>query len=384
MKINTVRRLAAATAVVATSTVALAACGSSGAGHASQKSDISAAQAHLTEYANGKTPTAPTAIAKMPDLKGKTVWWVPLSNNIPIIQQTGQALSAALQQVGATVHVCDGNLVPTTIGSCLTSAANQGASAVVTGFVDYAMIPAAFDTLQAEHIPTLIAGEPPSDGKTDTSTLAFYSYSALSDLREQLAADWAIADSKGSANALLIRMTDSSATLENAAAAQQEFQTNCSGCTVTTVDMATKNMDRLQSTVSAALVSHPNIDYVVAPLDTDTPQISQAIGSAGRTGKVKVAADGVQYAGLQLVQSDSLSADVGDSIEYSGWSIGDALLRLLAGEKVGKLDDGTLKVFTAGNVKSLDVTASAAGGSDWYGGAAWKQDFLTAWGVKGQ
>lgn len=388
MRLSTSPRVVFATVIVAAAALALTACSESSsastgdsASSSSGSATTAVAQQNLAKYLDGATPSTPATIAKMPDLKGKTVWWVPLSNNIPIIQQTGQGLAAALKKVGATMHVCDGNLVPTTIGSCLTSAANQGAAAVVTGFIDYSMIPSAFDALQAKKIPTVIAGEPPSDNKTDDSTLAFFPFTDLSNKRMTLAADWAINDSKGKGNILVIRLTDSQATLGNAAAVMQEIKTNCSGCTTEEMDTSTATLSRLQSAVSSELVSNPNIGYVLAPLDTDAPVITAALSTVGKAGKVKIVASGVQFSALQLVVSGSLSADVGDSVEYTGWEVADGLFRLMAGEQVGSLDDGTLKVFTADNVKGLKVTAKEAGTSDWYGGEAWKKGFQTAWGV---
>lgn len=391
MRASTSPTAALAVAVMAAAALALAACSGSSAASTSdsnasaQSPGVVAATASLNKFSSptGAAGATPAAIANMPDLTGKTVWWVPASNSVPIMKAAGDDLAEALKQVGAKEHVCDGNFVPTAISACLNQAVAQKPAAVVTGWVDYAMVPTAFDALQKAGVPTLIGGESPDDHKSDSGSLAFYPNVGPGILRVSIGADWIIKNSGGKADVMLLRMTDNAATLQVAAGAKAELTKNCPDCKVTTVDMATANLNRVPSAVSAALVSNPNIDYIIVMLDTDMPQVTEGINSAGRQGKVQVVAAGADQEGLQLLQQggSAMKIDVGDSNEYTGWGLADGLFRLMAGENPGALDNGSLKVFTPQNVKNLDLSAANSETSAWFGGDAWKQGFLTAWGV---
>ena len=168
------------------------------ASSASTDSGLAHAQAELTKYEATRNTFAEIAkIANVPNLKGKTVWYIPIGNSVPILSTIGTGMSAALATLGANVHVCDGNFLPTTIASCMNTAANQGADAVVTGFVDYALIPTAFNNLVSHHIPVLVGGEQPSGGRKTDKQLAFFDVSAEAQQAFKLMSDAVVADSKG-------------------------------------------------------------------------------------------------------------------------------------------------------------------------------------------
>ena len=57
---------------------------------------------------------------------------------------------------------------------------------MVTGFVDYQLVPTAFNNLVAHHIPVLVAGETPDGGKTSTAQLGFYPARPADDLMQKL------------------------------------------------------------------------------------------------------------------------------------------------------------------------------------------------------
>lgn len=386
---TTMTRMASA-ATLGLAAAALAACGSTAASagsttnstNSTASSASGAAQAVVAKYSQAAKPGKIAAIKNMPDLHGKTVWWVPISNTVPIIAATGNGLQEALQKAGATMHTCDGNFVPTAIANCMSQAASQGAAAVVTGFFDYSMVPTAFQNLVSHKIPTLVFSESPSGGASDGQYLAFQPDEGMVDTRAYLPADWAIADGGQNTTILSLRMTDSSVTQQMETTLAAEVKKNCPACGFKETDISTANLDRAPSAISAALVSDPDIKYIVVPLDTDLPQVISGVNSAGKQGKVKIVAVGASTSGLQAVKSGTLAADVSDDPEFVGWSAADGLFRLMAGESVPPVGLGTMKIFTQQNVQSLSLTDAGFRTSDWYDGNGWTQQFLTAWGVK--
>jgi ABC-type sugar transport system substrate-binding protein len=314
-------------------------------------------------------------------LKGKTVWYVPIGSAIPTLAAIGTAMQAAFSKVGITLHTCDGKLLPTDIATCLSEAATQGADGVVTAFIDYTLVPNAFNNLVAHHIPVLVAGEQPDGGKTSSSTLGFYSTRATDNLTQKLTMESIISDSNGAAKILYFGVTDSPETEEEAAYAKSFVQQNCSGCTFTEVDYNTAAIGKLPSQVSAALISNPNTTYVACETDLCAPNAVEGIQTAGYTNKVKLTSANGNLDSLQRIKSgDVQSSDAGVSSTYFGWQFADGVLRMLGGSAPVSTVT-VVRVFDKSNVGSLTLTPAAYQTNDWYGSDAYEQTFLSGWGV---
>ncbi|MDP9091608.1 MAG: substrate-binding domain-containing protein [Actinomycetota bacterium] len=345
--------------------------------------NVAYAKSQLTKYDAGLPVPTIDKIANMPSLKGKTVWYIPFGNSIPILATVGQSINSALSKLGAQEHVCDGNFLPTAVAQCMSQAVSQGAYAVITGFIDYSLVPTAYENLVAHKIPVVVAGEAPSDNRSSDASLAFFDTSSEPKLFEQLQADTAIADSNGKANILDMNLTDSSATQQATAAAKAEVSQHCPGCTFTEADMSTSKLSVVPSAVSAALVSHPNIDYLLVPNDAFVAPIIAGIQSAGRASKVKVISSGGDLAGLQRIKANNFQiSDSSNSPVYIGWMFTNALIRLLAGEAPIAGNAGTTKIFSKSNVGTLSLTPAKYGSDDWYIGSDWQKQFLAAWGAQ--
>jgi len=341
------------------------------------------AEAELAKYSGLRnTYGTPVPVSNVPDLHGKNVWYVPIGSGVPVLTTIGDAMTAALGKLGATVHVCDGKFQPTTVASCMQTAVTQGANAVVTGFVDYNSEPSAYQSVIAKGIPVLVGGEAPPSGVSASKDLGFFNPAGLTHTAFDLMSDAAIADSNGAANVLVVRLTDSSDTVGNSDAGIAELQAHCPQCTVTTLDTLTANVSQLGSAISAKLAANPAINYLILPQDAFFEAALPGIQSAGFTDKLKVITAGGTTAGLEAVKDGEIAYDIGQGADYNGWGFADATVRLLAGATIQPENDGAVRVFSKANVGSLDLTDADYDGTVWYGGSQWQQDFLSAWGVK--
>lgn len=394
-----VRNRVTALSAAALAAALLAACSSSGnstgtgnganAGTSTQSSaagtndGVAYAKAELAKFEGTRdTYGTPVPVSGVPSLNGKTIWYTPIGTGVPVLASIGTAMADALGKLGAKVHVCDGKFQPTTVASCMSTAVTQGASAVVTGFVDYASAPSAFQGIVAKGIPVLVGGEAPPAGVTPTKDLGFFDPSGLTHTAFKLMSDAAIADSNGTANVLVVRLTDSSDTSGNSDAGIAELKQHCAKCTVTTVDSLTSDMSKLGSAISAKLAANPDIRYLILPQDAFFQAALPGIQSAGFTNKLKVIAAGGTTAGLQAVKAGQIAYDIGQGAIYNGWGFADATVRLLAGAKIQPENDGAVRVFEKSNVGSLDLTDANYNSSAWYGGTQWQGDFLKAWGAQ--
>lgn len=371
--------------------IGLAACSSSSGGSqvsaaptasGTAGAGLAYAKAQVAKYSSASVPPPVTPLAHVPDLKGKTVWYIPLVAVVPVISVTGNAMADALGKLGATVHTCDGAALPTTIAGCMNEAISQHAAAVVTGFFDYTLVPAGFQELAKAHIPVLVGGAAPSGGQTSNTSLAFFDTTQASDFRSALAADTVIADSDGKGDVLVTRLTDSSTTKAAAQATLNELSARCPDCTVHTVDITSADLSKYPAAVSSALASDPNTGYLVPPVDAYDSQAMAGIRSAGFAGKVKIVTLGAALSGLQEVSAGTALADISNSVVFQGWAFANALLQMLSGQVPAPMGDATMRIFTRANATGLKLTPTEYGTNDWFGNGSLEQGFLTAWGVK--
>jgi ribose transport system substrate-binding protein len=379
--------LVAGTAVIA---LLATACGSSGSTTTSptgssgstSSASLDKIQSELATYTSAVSKYAAVApVSGVSALKGKTVWYIPIGSAIPTLAAIGTAMQTALGKAGITMHTCDGKLLPTDIATCLSQAASQGADGVVTAFIDYTLVPNAFDNLAAHHIPVLIAGEQPDGGKTSTSQLGFYSTRATDDLTQKLSMESIISDSNGSAKILYVGVTDSPETEQEAAYAKSFVEQNCPGCKFTEVDYNTAAISKLPSQVSASLISNPDTTYVACETDLCAPNAVSGIKTAGYANKVKLTSANGNLDSLQRIGAGDVQfSDVGVSSTYFGWQFTDGLLRMLTG-KPAISTVTVVRAFNKDNVGDLTLTPAAYSTNAWYGSDAYEQTFLSAWGV---
>lgn len=379
------RRAALVTAVVLTMT---AACGAgetkTEAGGTTDSSTVDDARAIVEKYSPATTsyPSIETIPGGVADLKGKTVWFVPIGAAVPGLRLFGEAMGQAFDKIGIDVRICDGKFVPNAIAACLEQAATSDADAVVTAYVDYGLVPTAFDRLVDADIPVLVAGAAAPEGTKNTPQLSFDDTAPDQDLSEQLAASAIIADGDGKADILYVGPIDSPNVTGVGDRAVKYIEDSCAGCTVSRVTYNTASLDKLPSQVSAAVIKDPKISYVLTQVDAATTPAVNGVQSAGAIDRVRFATAGADLAGLQDVKAGGrLFADAGYSLVYAGWRFGDGILRMMTGG-VPVTDSSVLRLFTGENVKDLDLTPAGYASNNWYGDDSFEQTFLAAWGVK--
>ena len=121
-------------------------------------------------------------------------------------------MPGSASEVGATASICDGKFTPTAVADCLKQAGDQGADAVVSLFIDYAMAGTAFDALAAKGVPVLIGGVEPTGGRESDDTLAFYDNTGRVGKLYDAMSMSALAQGGEDTNALWLRLMDSTTT----------------------------------------------------------------------------------------------------------------------------------------------------------------------------
>ncbi|MDN4174065.1 sugar ABC transporter substrate-binding protein [Nocardioides sp. SOB77] len=348
----------------------------SASGIAQAKEAVEALRAAVTEY-----PEEP-ALSSTPDLAGKKVTVIPLGDNIPVIHGVAVGIQDAMEAVGATATICDGKFTPTAVADCLKQAGDQGADAVVSLFIDYAMAGTAFDALADRGVPVLIGGVEPTGGRESDETLAFYDNTGRVGKLYDAMSMSALAQGGEDTNVLWLRLMDSTTTREASEQGVATFEELCPTCGIATADFTTANLDKLPSAVSAAMVANPDTNTLIVPVDSFVPPAMQGLQSSGKADQVRVFSSSSDLAGLQRVRDGQQASDLGTPVIYEGWKYANGLMQLLAGDEVRPADAMVTRDFVADNVGDLELTDDAYFTPDWFGDDRFKDAFLEAWGVE--
>jgi ribose transport system substrate-binding protein len=376
-----VAAIALAAACSSSSSPSSSPSGGSNAGGSTPAADAGVAHAKAAVAAAEKQSTYPVPTAKLTGvsgLRGKTVYYVPITQQAPQFATTAAALKQALASAGVSLQVCNGNSNPSQVSACISQAAGARAGAIVTDSIPYAMAANALNAAQAKGIPVIITDQVADSAHPASKSLAYLYDPGTSQLVE--AADWIIADSAGKAKVLINESTDSPSTLAYVAAAQAEFRKYCSGCTVTINKISSANFSLIGSSTSSALLSNPGTDYVMPEFEQYLQPTTGGIQQSGKAASIKVVTSAAQIDSLQELKAKQLAAAAGQSAGYQGWVDADAALRMMAKQTIPPTKVPT-RLFTTGNIAALTLTDAAQTSGAWYGPTSYQQAYKTLWGL---
>jgi ribose transport system substrate-binding protein len=348
---------------------------------------VQRAEAQVTQFeqAAAYQPAGRPLTGVRAALAGKTVYYVPIDQQVPIFPVVESGLSQALASVGASLHVCDGGGTPTATTTCLNQAAAAGAAAVITDSIPFGFAQQGFLALEKHHIPILLGDEPPAGAAgtpvAGNDQLAFLETNQTRAM--SLSADWIIAHSGGHADVLVIEVTDSPLTVNAITqGALAQFRTLCPACTVHIVTTSTANLSSLPSAVSSALLSDRNIGYVFSEFDTDVQAALGGVVQSGFGSKViGVSSMGILGSLQMLRSSNFLYEDTGSDGILLGWQYANQVFRMILHQPVLQAEDIPQRIFTRQNVGALQLTAAGQTSGTWYGTADFKTAFEQLWGT---
>lgn len=360
------------------STATPSAAGSGGAS-ASGGSDLDAALAQYLQPLDAyPVPTEP--VADVSSLKGKTVYYIPITQQSPQFAVTGPALTEALSTVGVDVQTCNGNATPTDISACLTQAVNADAIAIVADAISYGMASNAMDAARKAGIPVIIGNQVADPDHPADETLAYVEGGGAK--MQEVLAQWAAADSGGTANVLINQSMDGKTPPVYVQAGVDTYTSVCPGCTVTINEVTSANFSLIPSSTSSALLKDPDITYVESQFAQYLQQTQAGVEQAGRTSSVKGMTGSVQLGGLQALASGGfLAAATGQASAFHGWAFADAALRLTLGDPLPEYTI-PVRLFTADTIGDVTLTDAAEASGEWFGPTDFPDQFAALWGVK--
>lgn len=372
--------------------VALAGCSTggsdSGSAEITNENAIMAGEAILPIQQPVNEFTAPGPAIDVTGLKGKTVYYVPATMQVPLFSILEKGLQASFGAAGVNVVTCDAKVNPQDLASCLGQAVDAKAGAVVVGSLPYAMAPNAFESVTAAGIPLVIGLVGDSAQQGDSAVMSDPTKVGYATPNFVEMAAWnamaVIHDSNAAAHVLVVQATDTEATKAwTEYGALPTYADMCPDCVVTTLQTTTSELDKLPSLISAKLVADPSITYIQSTFDSLTQSIQQGVQTAGSTAKI-VSMDAYLDVLQGMKANGQVIADTGYNVFASGWYMADQAFRLMTGTTaVEKEAFPFRRMFTPANVGELDLTAAGQESGSWFGTADYTGGFAKLWGLAG-
>jgi ribose transport system substrate-binding protein len=372
----------AAAALVLTGCSTVESQAASSASSTSGTSSTLSAKIASLEKLPSSYPIPSGSIKDVASLKGKTVYYVPITQQSPQFGVTQTGLQAALGKLGMSLQVCNGNATPTGISQCVTQATSAKAAAIITDAIPYQEASNAFDAAQSAGIPVLNTDQVVDPQNPASKTLGYIDAAGSSQMEAVM--DWIASDSNGKASIVVNESTDGPASVAFVTAGQKELKKVCPGCTLTINKVSSANFSLIAPSTSSALVKTPGVGYVVSEFDQYLQPTLGGVQQAGKTASVKGVSGAAQLSGLQMLANKNfLYASVGQASAYQGWVDADAVARMLTGTSGADLPTYTIpiRLFTRDNISDITLTSDAQASGEWFGPKDYTDSFLTAWGV---
>ena len=194
----------------------------------------------------------------------------------------------------------------------------------------------------------------------------------------EIIAAWAIAQTDGNVNALVLGPDEITPTAPLRDAILTYLKANCPDCKATYINVpVTEWATKGQPAVQNALLADPTINYVLPVYDSMSQFIVPAIQIAGSDAKI-VSYNGTPFVLDMMRDGDIVEMNVGESLGWVGMAGTDANMRLLCGlDPVTKLNTPAY-IFTDANVETAGNPATF---NDGYGDVH-IEGFKKLWGIE--
>jgi ribose transport system substrate-binding protein len=351
------RRSAAPALIALLATLTTACGGGDSARNSVGSADVTGARNQIAKFATLPTfiPSGP-AFDAASKLRGKTIFEIPITSEVPFVTAVERGMKQAAREVGAKLVVYPNQGQPSQWAQGIRTAIAQRVDAITLLAQDPALLGPQIDQATRAGIPVIVVrttgeGEPcqvDSHGKPYGTTCVPGPFEEAG----RLEADWAIQDTNGNADALVIMSSDARSTTPLMRGLRGELRKRCPACRATIVNVPIPQWAvRIGTEVQSALVRNPQINYVIPIYDSMSQFAIPAIRAARATGRVRIATfNGTPFV-LKLIQDgDIVAMDVGENLSWLGWAAMDQAFRVIAGLRPARSEHTPLRVFNDGNI----------------------------------
>ncbi|MGH3269852.1 MAG: hypothetical protein ACRDN1_12470 [Trebonia sp.] len=219
------------------------------------------------EATTSSYPVPTASVPGVSKLKGRTVFYIPLLQDVPTFAVAAQTMKAALTRAGLKLQVCDGQAQPTAVAACVQQAVGAGAAGIVLDAIPYGMAYSALNAAVAKGVPVLVADQVPQPASTPNTDRVSYRPGAQ-DQASQIAW-WTIADSNGKANGIIAEEIDNPSSIAAVTDSLAIYKKYCPACVIT-VKQISASTTAPEAAASSNLQTLPDATYFTTTPNSKT------------------------------------------------------------------------------------------------------------------
>jgi ribose transport system substrate-binding protein len=265
-------------------------------------------------------------------MTGKSIFSIPVSSANPFTANIEKAMAAAAARVGFKFTVWENQGQSSQWVQGMNAALNQKASLIdlLAGTDPRVLVPQVREARAAgvPVVPSHYNGKEQSDivRKNADADIPIDYFKAGA-----LLVDWAVVQTKGNMNALVLIATGALSTDSMMAGIEAELK-HCEHCTTKVMNFPVVDWGtRITPNVQSALLSDPTVNYIIVIYDSMSQFVVPAVIGANATERVKMDAfNGTPFV-LGLIQDGKVQMDIGENLDWIGDAIIDAEMRILCG-----------------------------------------------------
>lgn len=278
-------------------------------------------------------PNIPADAIDVSSLKGKTIWFLSATQQLPVMVSFSEGVKKAAAAAGLEVKIFDGESKPAKFNEGLTQAVDQGADGIVLQGIDPELVKAPLADALAAGIPIVDA----MNGDPDAPLLDGISAHVTVDFTEsgKLMADYILSTTNCQADVLELTNSLYVALKNKSAGFNDEITRLCPDCTVDTqeVDFATIATG-VDSIIRSGLQKNPDINFVMGA-DDSIAFFAEASLEALGSDVPMVSGNGVPVNMAFVADGKNQVMDVSfPPNESAGWQEVDLLMRAMLGKEV--------------------------------------------------
>lgn len=208
-----------------------------------------------------------------------------------------------------------------------------------------------------------------TDVSQGTSPHVDFTIPAPYGLAGQLMAAWTAKATNMKADALIITSSDVRGSPAFVSSIEDSFKQFCDSCKFKVVDVpVAKWASDIGPAIVGAVQSDPNLNYILPIYDPESQFVVSTLKQLNKVGKIGIAT----YAGtpfvLDYIKQGSVQMVVGENLEWVGYAMLDAEMRLIAGQKAPFPEFLATRVFNSDNIgdpTNMSASYGTAVGAGW-------------------
>jgi ABC-type sugar transport system substrate-binding protein len=307
---------------------------------------------------------------------GLTVAWI--GGGLQSTQPITPGYEAATEALGWDLVIIDYDPAdPQTVNAAVQQAVDQGVDFIGISGTDVASFEQAAQAAIAAEIPIIdMYSTNETTGAEGNGIYAVISDADSTRTTARQVADWVIADSGGTANAVFVNLPEFPILQISAEAAREHYATACPGCTFDELDVTLD--DLVSGAIPAAVVSylqtHPDTNYVSYAIGDLFSGVAESLSTSGLEGQAQ------QVGGVPNAEQVQSLIDKQSSVwamlprEESAWHAVDAMARLSIGQDLSGVNPVLLTALW--DQANVPTPVQEYRGADGYEDA-----FAQLWGV---